>query len=112
MASQVLAIIKAVAPYVTQVATVAIPAFTRRPPAERIDPLLAQQIDELQAAVTQNAESLHLLAEQLQQVMRDAERAAEHARRQLVFYKAVVVISALLSLTALGVAAQVLARLP
>ena len=108
MASQVLAIIKAVAPYVTQVATVAIPAFTRRPAAERSDPLLAQQIDELQTAVTQNAQSLHLLAEQLQQVIRDAERAAERARRQLAFYKAVVLISGLLSLAALGVAARAL----
>ena len=88
MAVQVLPIIKMLAPYVTQVATAAIPAFTSKPAeVAKSDPVMAQQIQELQTAVTQNAQSIHLLAEKLQQAITSLEIAAEEGRRQVAAYK-------------------------
>lgn len=82
MAFQFLPIIKVVAPYIAQVATAAIPAFTAKPDAAITDPVVAQQIEELQAAATQNAESIHLLADNLQKTIQGLEAAAIESRRQ------------------------------
>lgn len=88
MALPILTIIKAVAPYVTQIATAAIPAFTSKS-AESVkaDPVVAKQIEELQAAATQNAESIHVLAEKLQQTIQGIEATALDAKRQVGTYK-------------------------
>lgn len=101
MAVPVLPIIKAVAPYIAQVATAAIPAFTSKPEIAKTDPVLAKQIEELQAAATQNAQSVHVLAENLQQAMQEIEKAALEARKQAAFYKALLLVSAGLSATSL-----------
>lgn len=93
MAVPVLPIIKAVAPYIAQVATAAIPAFTSKPEAVKVDPVLSQQIEELQAAATQNAQSVHVLAENLQQMMQEAERAAQEAKKQAAAYRAMLFVS-------------------
>ena len=55
-------ILKAVAPYVAQIASIAIPAFTHRS-AETgpADPVVAKQIQELQEAATHNAEAMQVL---------------------------------------------------
>lgn len=88
MAVQVLPIIKAVAPYLAQVATAAIPAFTSKPAeTTRDDSVITKQIEELQAAVTQNAESIHMLAEKLQQAMEGVEVAAQDARKEVAAYR-------------------------
>lgn len=84
MAVAIFPIIKAVAPYLAQIATAAIPAFTSKPAdAAKSAPVMAQQIEELQAAATQNAESIHVLAEKLQQAIQGIEMAAEEARKQV-----------------------------
>jgi len=44
MAIQFLRIIKAVAPYIAQVATAAIPAFTSKPEVAKTDQVVAEQI--------------------------------------------------------------------
>ncbi|TVP91108.1 MAG: hypothetical protein EA348_04870 [Pseudomonadaceae bacterium] len=87
MAFQFLPIIKVVAPYIAQVATAAIPAFTAKPDTAKSDPILAKQIEELQAAATQNAESIHLLAENLQTTIQGLEAAAIESRRQARLFK-------------------------
>jgi hypothetical protein len=88
MAVQILPIIKAVAPYVAQIATAAIPAFTAKPAeTAKNDPITARQIEELQAAATQNAQSIHLMAEKLKQAIEGIEAAAQDAQRQLATYK-------------------------
>jgi len=87
MAVQVLPIIKAVAPYLAQIATAAIPAFTSKPAATKDDGVIARQIEELQAAVTQNAESIHMLAEKLQQAIEGVEVAAQEARKEVAAYR-------------------------
>lgn len=59
--------IKAILPYVTQIVTAAIPAFTKKMDRGEADKIIPSQISELQDAVTHNAESIKVLAAQLQQ---------------------------------------------
>ena len=90
MAVQFLPIIKAVAPYIAQVATAAIPAFTSKPEVVKTDQVVSKQIQELQEAVTQNAQSIHMLAEKLQQAIQSIESAGQDAQRQISTYKAII----------------------
>lgn len=110
MAVQFLPIIKAVAPFLAQVATAAIPAFTSKPEAVKSDPVVARQIEELQAAATQNAQSVHVLAEKIQQTMRDIENAAIDAKKQVATYKAMLFASLGLSATSLTICVYLLMR--
>lgn len=93
MAFQFLPIIKAVTPYIAQVATAAIPAFTSRSEKVKADDVMVKQIQELQAAAIQNAESIHLLAEKLQQGMQSIERASQDAQSQIATYKLIIACS-------------------
>lgn len=73
--------LKAVLPYVTNIVTATVPAFTSRKDADKNADLVAQQIAELQSAAQQNAESIRALAEQLKQTIQAVEAgAAEHER--------------------------------
>ncbi|MDO8828340.1 hypothetical protein [Methylophaga sp.] len=101
MAIQFIPIIKAVAPYVAQVAAYAIPAFTAKPEAVKADPVLVKQIEELQTAATQNAKSIHLLAENMQQAITGFETAAEQAKKQITTYRNLLFLS--LGLSAVSV---------
>jgi arginine/ornithine N-succinyltransferase beta subunit len=94
MASPLLPFIKVVAPYVAQIAAAAIPAFTSKP-AEfaKIDPVIAKQIEELQAAATQNAESVHVLAENLQQAIQGIEAAAQDVKKQVATYRVMLLVA-------------------
>jgi hypothetical protein len=68
MAFQFLPILKVLAP----IATAAIPAFTSKPSeSAKSDPVVIRQIEELQAAVTKNAESLHAIADNLHQTLKN-----------------------------------------
>lgn len=98
MAIQFLPIIKAVAPYVAQVAAAAIPAFTSRPAeTAKNDPVIARQIQELQAAATANAQSIHVLADNLQQAIHGIETAATEAKKQIATYKTMLFLAFALS---------------
>lgn len=104
MAVPILPIIKAVAPYLAQVATAAIPAFT----AKNVP--VAKQIEELQAAVTQNAQSIQVLAQKLQQTIEGLETAAQDARKQVAAYRAMLFISFGLSITSIFASLFLLTR--
>jgi len=94
MAGQFLPLIKAVAPYVAQIASTAIPAFTSKPAeVAKDDPVIGKQIEELQAAATQNAESVRLLAENLQQAIQGIETAAQEANRQTAILRTMLFIA-------------------
>ena len=98
MAVPILSLIKAVAPYVAKIATEAIPAFTSKPAAiAKSDPIIAKQIEELQAAATQNAESIRVLAEKLQQAIEGIEAAAQVANKQIATYRVMLVVALSLS---------------
>ncbi|HEY5993440.1 MAG TPA: hypothetical protein VIU46_02455 [Gallionellaceae bacterium] len=102
MAVQVLALIKAIGPYVAQIATAAIPAFTSKPDAIKSDPLVSKQIEELQGAATQNAQSIQILAEKLQQAIQGIEDSAQDAKKQAATYKTMLIVSLALSSVSLA----------
>jgi len=111
MAVQVLPIIKAVAPYLAQIATAAIPAFTSKPTeTTRDDSVISKQIEELQAAATHNAESIHMLAEKLQQAIEGVEVAAQDARKQVAAYRTMLFAALGLSGIAILLSIILLAR--
>ena len=102
MAVSIGPILKAAAPYITQLAAAAIPAFTAKPEDERIDSITAEQIEELQTAATQNAQSVQLLAEKLRETIVGIDEAAQEARKQIKFYRFLLLVS--LSLSTLSMA--------
>lgn len=103
-------LLKASLPYVTQIVASAIPAFTAKPEPEKYtdkpgDDLTTQQIAELQSAVTQNAESIHVLAEKLQQTIQGMEQAGIAFQKEVNYFKRLTFISlgvAIFSLTLTG----------
>ena len=104
MAVAFIPIIKALGPYLLPIINSAIPAFTSKAGLAKTDPVVAQQVQELQDAVIKNAESLQTLAEQLQKLVLSAEAASAAAQRQVVIYKALLVGSFLVSLIAIVLA--------
>ena len=99
--------LKAVLPYVTNVVTAAIPAFTARRGQDRSAEVMAQQIAELQGAATHNAESVKVLAEQLQRTVSAVEQGAvnvERALRRLRLLAAATLLVAIAALCAAMVA--------
>lgn len=110
MAVQFIPIIKAIAPYLAQVATAAIPAFTAKPDAVKSDPVVARQIEELQAAAIQNAQSIHVLADKIQQAMQDIENTAQEADKQVAAYKKILFVALGLSAISVSICAYLLLR--
>jgi uncharacterized protein YicC (UPF0701 family) len=86
-----LPVLKAALPYVSNIVAAAIPAFTSRKGQDVSSDLVAQQITELQAAVTQNAEAVKTLAAQLEKTLTAlqasesemSERLTQQLRQQL-----------------------------
>ena len=104
MAGWLIPALKAVLPHVGDIVAAAKPVFTKKKPEAGAPGGEAQQIAELQAAVTQNAEHVRELAAQLQSTVTAIEKGAELAEsrlRRAVLFCAVAVA---LSLFALGVA--------
>jgi len=78
-----LPVIKASLPYVTQIVTAAIPAFTSKTPNAPPDELVPKQIAELQAAVTHNAEAVKSLATQLKETLEAIDQSAVKLEAEL-----------------------------
>jgi hypothetical protein len=108
MAGWLIPALKAVLPHVGDIVAAAKPVFTKKKPDTPVAE--AQQIAELQAAVTQNAEHVRELAAQLQSTVAAIEKGAEIAEsrlRRAVLFCAVAVA---LSVFALGAALIALLR--
>ncbi len=99
-----LPVLKASLPYITQVVSVAIPAFTSKPESSKADPVVAKQIEELQLAATNNAESIRGLAEKLQETIEGLETAAADAQKQVSRFKILLAGLSVVSIVALGCA--------
>ena len=97
--------LKAILPYVAQVVTVAVPVFTKKADKGRADEIVPQQIQELQAAVTRNAESLKLLADQLQQAIATIDAGAVKIEREMRTLRLLCLASMLISGVAIALAA-------
>jgi hypothetical protein len=104
MAGWLIPALKAVLPHVGDIVAAAKPVFTKKKPEAGAPGAEAQQIAELQAAVSQNAEHVRELAAQLQSTVTAIEKGAEIAesrlRRAVLFCAVAVALSAF----ALGVA--------
>lgn len=75
--------VKIVLPYLTQIVTAAIPAFTRKPDKTAADEITRHQIAELQDAATRNAESIKTLASQMQQMVQGLDAASTRMEKEV-----------------------------
>ena len=103
MAGWLLPALKAMLPHVGDIVAAAKPVFTKKKPGPGTPPGEVQQIAELQAAVSQNAEHVRELAAQLQSTVAAIEKGAELAEsrlRRAVLFCAVAVGLALFALGA------------
>ena len=111
-------VLKASFPFVRDIATVAIPAFTSRPEKSKADaPALSDphvvaqtQIKELQSAAVSNAESIKGLARQLEEIMQGLERSATQLQRKTAKLVSLLYVSAGVAVIALGCALWALVR--
>jgi len=94
-----LPVLKTVLPYVANIVTTAIPVFTSKRDQDQAA-LVAQQIAELQSAAKGNAESVRLLAEQLQRTIEGLEAAAAAAERSLLLARRLALAAAILAIAA------------
>jgi len=104
MAAWLPGVIKASLPYVTQIITAAIPAFTSKPSNVAGDELVPKQIAELQTAVTHNAEAVKGLAVQLKETLEGIDQGAANLQRELTRMRRLVVAATAIAIAGLAVA--------
>ncbi len=73
-------LIRVVLPFVAPIFAAALPAFTKKK-SERADPLVNQQISELQEAVKANAESIAALAKAMEAAVKANDEGMQRIRR-------------------------------
>jgi uncharacterized protein YlxW (UPF0749 family) len=93
--------VKVFLPYLTQIVTAAIPAFTKKADKTGMEDTTRNQISELQDAVTHNAESLKILATQLQQVINDIDSGSSNIEREIKANKRLAILAFALSAVAI-----------
>jgi len=98
-----LPVMKTVLPYLTTIVTSAIPAFTAKKDDERIA--------ELQKAVKHNAESVRVLAEQMQRTVQAIEVGAASAERALASARRLGIVALVAAAVSLCAAAAALWRM-
>lgn len=97
-------ILKASLPFLTQIVATTLPAFTSKPDASKADPVTVKQIAELQKAATQNAETIRVLAEKLQQTIEGVDQAAAELQKQNSRLKNALILSTTMAIIALFIA--------
>ncbi len=90
-------IVKTALPYIAQILSVAIPAFTRKPDSKATDDVIPKQIAELQNAATQNAESIQALAVQMQETVQSIDRGAVALQKEISYLKRLVWVAVFLA---------------
>lgn len=101
--------LKIALPYISQIVTATVPMFTSRPANGKSDELVSKQIQELQTAVTQNAESVKGMATQWKDTMESLDSAAARMQKEIVTLRrlaygstAVAVVAVVLALVAVA----------
>lgn len=99
---------KTILPYVTQIVTLAVPAFTTKNDVASQE-VVSKQIAELQDAATRNTEAVKVLASQLQKAITDIETGAARIEKELHKTRQLYVVAITVSGVAilLGIAALV-----
>jgi len=90
-------IVKVVLPYIAPIFAAALPAFTKKK-SERADPVVNQQVNELQDAVKKNAESISTLAKALEEAVKANDEAIRGIRLLAIFVIGLAATSLALSL--------------
>jgi hypothetical protein len=100
------------APYLADIITLARPLFTRGKDKEtdKVPELVAQQIAELQNAATQNAESVKLLATEMQKTLDALQTGASILESRLRWAQTLAIVSTTLAAMAFFIAVYALAR--
>lgn len=104
MAGWVLPALKAILPHVGTIVEAARPVFRRPSAAGDARQPVEEQIAELQAAITQNADHIKALAEQLQKTVTVLEQEAESSRARVARAYGASIVSMVLAVAALAVA--------
>ena len=99
-----LPLIKTALPYVVQVVSIAVPAFTSKADDKKIKEIIPQQITELQSAATQNAESVKILAEQLKETIEGVDAAAVKIQQEITFLRRLCAMAIFIAVISLIVA--------
>jgi hypothetical protein len=94
--------IKIMLPYVTQIVSAAIPAFTKKTDKTNAESIIPSQIAELQSAATQNAQSLKTLAVQLEQVITGIDAAASKMEQEIKTARRLALAAIALALLAIA----------
>jgi hypothetical protein len=87
-----LPLIKVVLPYLAPIVSSALPTFTSKK-SESADPLLAQQIAELQSAVKNNNDSIKALARAMEESAKANDTAIRQSRRVAIIAVAIAAVS-------------------
>ncbi|PLC55603.1 hypothetical protein CR155_00660 [Pollutimonas nitritireducens] len=99
-----LPVLKVALPYITQIVSAAVPMFTTKPPGGKLEEVVPQQIRELQAAVSHNAEAVKGLALQLKETIEGVDKAAAQLQQQIMFLRRLAVGAVVVAMVAIGVA--------
>lgn len=105
-----LPLLKASLPYVTQIVTAALPVFTPKAGKPDSKDLIEKQVAELQAAVTQNAEAIRLLAAELKQTIEGIAAAGQAQQQEIKALRRLVAASSVTAILAAGMAIWALLR--
>lgn len=92
--------LKIALPYISQIVTATVPMFTSRPANGKSDELVSKQIQELQSAVTQNAESVKVMATQWKDTMENLDAAAARMQKEIVMLRRLAYGSTILAAVA------------
>jgi ABC-type hemin transport system substrate-binding protein len=98
------------APYIPEIIKIARPLFTRNNPKEKSIEVVGQQIAELQTAAIQNAESIKLLATEMQHTIEALQKASTELEKKLDRARVLLIISVTTSVLAFCVAIYSFAR--
>jgi uncharacterized coiled-coil protein SlyX len=98
------------APYIPEIIKIARPLFTRNKGQEKSIDVVSQQIAELQTSAIQNAESIKLLATEMQHTIEALQSGAAQLEKKLEYARMLLIISSTISVLAFCVAVYALAR--
>lgn len=94
-----LPVVKVVLPYIGPVVSAALPVLTKKK-SEKVDPLVSQQVAELQEAVKANNESIKALATAVEALAKAEDAAARQARLLATAALALAAIALVVALAA------------
>ncbi|HSB98180.1 MAG TPA: hypothetical protein VLC91_17090 [Spongiibacteraceae bacterium] len=92
------------APYLPDIIQLALPLFTRAKAQEKIPDIVVQQITELQNAATQNADSIKLLATEMQKTIEVLQVGATLLEQRLQRAQLLTVVASTVAVLAFVIA--------